>query len=176
MALFGAQHEYTECVTTAVDTVLHVAEPEINSLAVSRYLAGLREFQYMSLTSTARHPSQALTRSSGWSDIFTENPLFYIRLSLSLDAALSRGKAPLFTDLPVWAMGSSMNFHVPSIPTSLDFLSPWLQQGEAYDPDELRFIEVNEDDDAANADACKTSLPSCLHEESRGLTKSFLQG
>ena len=42
MALFEAQHEYTECVTTAVDTVLHVAEPEINSLAISRYLPGLR--------------------------------------------------------------------------------------------------------------------------------------
>lgn len=37
MALFEAQHEYTECVTTAVDTVLHVAEPEINSLAIARY-------------------------------------------------------------------------------------------------------------------------------------------
>ena len=123
---------------------------------------------------TTRHPSQALTRSSGWSDIFTENPLFYIRLSLSLDAALSRGKAPLFTDLPVWAMGSSMNSHLPSIPTSLDFFSPWLQQGTTYDPDELRFIEVNEDDEAANADACKTALPSRLLKKRRGLTKSLL--
>jgi hypothetical protein len=111
---------------------------------------------------STRHPSQALTRSSGWSDIFTDNPLFYIRLSLSLDAALSRGKAPLFTDLPVWAMGSSMNFHLPSIPTSLDFLSPWLQQGAPYDPEELRFIEVDEDDEAANADACKTIVPRQL--------------
>jgi hypothetical protein len=42
MALFEAQHEYTECVTTAVDTVLHVAEPEINSLAIARYLSGVR--------------------------------------------------------------------------------------------------------------------------------------
>jgi hypothetical protein len=109
----------------------------------------------MRLTLNARNPSQALTRSSGWSDIFTENPLFYIRLSLSLDAALSRGKTPLFSDLPVWAMGSSMNFHLPSIPTSLDFLSPWLQQGAAYDPDGLRFIEVNEDDEAANDNPCK---------------------
>jgi hypothetical protein len=41
MALFEAQHEYTECVTTAVDTVLHVAEPEINSLAIARYLSYL---------------------------------------------------------------------------------------------------------------------------------------
>ena len=128
----------------------------------------------MLLTLTARQPSQALTRSSGWSDIFTENPLFYIRLSLSLDAALSRGKAPLFTDLPVWAMGSSMNCHLPSIPTSLDFFSPWLQQSTTYDPDELRFIEVNEDDEAANADACKTTLPSRLLKKRRGLTKSLL--
>ena len=127
----------------------------------------------MRLTLTARHPSQALTRSSGWSDIFTENPLFYIRLSLSLDAALSRGKAPLFTDLPVWAMGSSMSFHLPSIPTSSDFLSPWLQQGEAYDTDELRFIEVNEDDEAANADACKITLPTRLLRKPRGLTESL---
>jgi hypothetical protein len=130
----------------------------------------------MRLILTTRHPSQALTRSSGWSDIFTENPLFYIRLSLSLDAALSHGKAPLFTDLPVWAMGSSMNFHLPSIPTSLDFLSPWLQSGTAYDPEELRFIEVNEDDEAANADSCKSIVPSCLLGKPQMLIESFLQG
>lgn len=59
-------------------------------------------------------------------------------------------------------MGSSMNFHLPSIPTSLDFLSPWLQQGAPYDPEELRFIEVDEDDEAANADACKTIVPRQL--------------
>ena len=123
---------------------------------------------------TTRHPSQALTRSSGWSDIFTENPLFYIRLSLSLDAALSRGKAPLFTDLPLWAMGSSMNLLSPSIPTSLDFLSPWLQSGTAYDPDELRFIEVNEDDEAVNADSCKTAMPSCLPGKPQMLIEPFL--
>jgi hypothetical protein len=109
-----------------------------------------------------RRSSQALTRSSGWSDIFTEDPLFYIRLSLSLDSALSHGKAPLFTDLPVWAMGSSVNFHLPSIPTSLDFLSPWLQQGSSYDSDELRFIEVNEDDEAANVDPCKSLISARL--------------
>jgi len=123
---------------------------------------------------TTRHPSQALTRSSGWSDIFTENPLFYIRLSLSLDAALSRGKAPLFTDLPLWAMGSSMNLLSPSIPTSLDFLSPWLQSGTAYDPDELRFIEVNEDDEAVNADSCKTAMPTCLPGKPQMLIEPFL--
>ena len=174
MALFGAQHEYTECVTTAVDTVLHAAEPEINTLAISRYHSDLQIIQTLRLTSTARHPSQALTRASGWSDIFTENPLFYIRLSLSLDAALSRGKAPLFTDLPVWAMGSSMNFHLPSIPTSSDFFPPWLQQGEAYDSDELRFIEINDDDETANVDSCKTTLPSHLPRNPQELTKSFL--
>jgi hypothetical protein len=42
MKLFEVQHEYTECVTTAVDTVLHVAEPEINSLVVTRYASDLR--------------------------------------------------------------------------------------------------------------------------------------
>jgi hypothetical protein len=130
----------------------------------------------MRLTLTTRHPSQALTRSSGWSDIFTENPLFYIRLSLSLDAALSRGKAPLFTDLPVWVMGSSMYLLSPNIPMSLDFMSPWLQQGMAYDPEELRFIEVNEDDEAANADSCKTIVPSCLFGKPQMLTESFPQG
>ena len=114
----------------------------------------------MKLTLTTRYPNQALTRSSGWSDIFTENPLFYIRLSLSLDAALSHGKAPLFTDLPVWAMGPAMNFHLPNLLTSLDFVSPWPQQGEAYDPDELRFIEINEEDEAANADSCEIIVPS----------------
>ena len=112
----------------------------------------------VTLTTTERRPTQALTRSSGWSDIITEDPLFYIRLSLSLDSALSHGKAPLFTDLPVWAMGSSLNLHLPSIPTSLDFYSPWMQQGTTYDPDELRFIEINEDDEAANVEPCKSLM------------------
>jgi hypothetical protein len=116
----------------------------------------------MILITIGRRPSQALTRSSGWSDIFTEDPLFYIRLSLSLDSTLSHGKAPMFTDLPVWAMGSSLGFHLPSMPTSLDFFSPWIQQSTAYDLDELRFIEVNEDDEAANVDPCKTLTSSCL--------------
>ena len=162
MKLFEVQHEYTECVTTAVDTVLHVAEPEINSLAVTRYASVVSTIYITMLIVTGRRPSQALTRSSGWSDIFTEDPLFYIRLFLSLDSALSHGKAPLFTDLPVWAMGSSPNFHLPSLPTSLDFLSPWLQQGTSYDPDELRFIEVNEDDEAANVESCKIMMSARL--------------
>jgi hypothetical protein len=71
-------------------------------------------------------------------------------------------------------MGSSMNFHLPSIPTSLDFLSPWLQQGAAYDPDELRFIEVNEDDEAANGDSCKNIIPSRLLRKPQMLTQPFL--
>jgi hypothetical protein len=71
-------------------------------------------------------------------------------------------------------MGSSMNFHLPSVPTSLDFLSPWLQQGESYDPEELRFIEVDEDDEAVNANTCKIFMPLFLLRWSRMLTKSFL--
>jgi hypothetical protein len=39
MTLFRSQHDYTECVTAAVDTVLHVAESDINSLAMTtRYV------------------------------------------------------------------------------------------------------------------------------------------
>jgi hypothetical protein len=78
-----------------------------------------------------------------------------MRLSLSLDAALSHGKTPLFTDLPIWAMGSSLGSLLPMLPMSLDFLSPWAQQSSSYDADELRFIEVHDDDEVANADQCK---------------------
>jgi len=67
-----------------------------------------------------------------------------------------------------------MNLLSPSIPTSLDFLSPWLQSGTAYDPDELRFIEVNEDDEAVNADSCKTAMPSCLPGKPQMLIEPFL--
>lgn len=38
MALFRAQHDFTECVTTAVDTVLHVAEPDIELLVITYVL------------------------------------------------------------------------------------------------------------------------------------------
>jgi hypothetical protein len=41
---------------------------------------------------------------------------------------------------------------------SLDFLSPWLQQSSSYDADELRFVEVNDDDEGAGADRCKISV------------------
>ena len=69
-----------------------------------------------------------------------------------------------------------MNFHLPSIPTSLDFLSPWLQQGEPNDPEELRFTELDEDDEAVNTDPCKTIVPLYLLRESQTLTKAFFKG
>jgi hypothetical protein len=96
-----------------------------------------------------------LIRPTRWSDLFTEDPLFYMRLSLSLDSALSQGKAPQFTDLPLWAMGSSLDSLLSTIPMSLDFLTPWMQQGTTYDADELRFIEVNDEDEGVDGDQCK---------------------
>jgi hypothetical protein len=92
-----------------------------------------------------------------------------MRLSLSLDAALSHGKTPLFTDLPIWAMGSSMDSLLPTLPMSLEFLSPWLQQSSSYDADELRFVEVNDDDEGAGADRCEISLSWLLGKESFGV-------
>lgn len=58
-------------------------------------------------------------------------------------------------DLPVWAMGSSFDYHLPNIPMSLDFPSPWMQQSTAHDADDLRFIEINDDDETAKVDQCK---------------------
>jgi hypothetical protein len=37
----------------------------------------------------------------------------------------------------------------------LDFLTPWMQQGTTYDADELRFIEVNDEDEGVDGDQCK---------------------
>lgn len=155
MTLFRAQHDHAECVSTAIDTVLHVAEPEINDLMVTRSVFQCTNEQSQQLSLDHRYSNQTSNRPAGWSDIFAENPLFYLRLSLSLDSALSLGKAPMFTDLPMWVMGSSTDSFLPSLPMSLDWLSPWEQQTSTYDTDELRFIEVNEDDEVVGDEQCK---------------------
>lgn len=81
-----------------------------------------------------------------------------MRLSLSLDSALSNGKAPLFADLPLWAMGTSVDSLLSTIPMSLDFSSMWNQQGLAYDAGESRFIEVDDGEEAADFNQCETPL------------------
>lgn len=61
----------------------------------------------------------------------------------------------MFADLPTWVMGSSSDSFLPSLPMSLDFLSPWDQQATTYDADELRFIELNEDDEVVDSEQCE---------------------
>lgn len=107
---------------------------------------------------TTRRPNQALSRPSGWSDILTEDPHLYMRLSLSLDSALSQGKAPLLADLPLWAMGTSINSLLSTIPMSPNFFSIWNQQSLTYDADESRFTEVNDDEEVAEFNQCEASL------------------
>lgn len=43
---------------------------------------------------------------------------------------------------------------------SLDWMLPWEQQATTYDTDELRFIEINEDDEDVDDGQCKSLLVS----------------
>lgn len=64
----------------------------------------------------------------------------------------------MFADLPMWVMGSSSDSFLPSLPMPLNFMSPWDQQTTTYDADELRFIELGEDDEAVDNEQCEASL------------------
>ena len=155
MNLFRTQHDVTECVTTAVNTILQVAEPEITSLVTYQHPSYETASQVSDNSPLAPLP-QAVSPPSSWSDVFSRDPLFYLRLSLSLDLALSRGKAPHVADLPVWAMGPSfMGFQAPSIPLSINLRSPWMPQMALPDPDQHRFVEIGEDSEGPAIHDCK---------------------
>lgn len=157
MTLFRTQHDHTECVTTAVNTILQVAEPEISGLLTSQDVS--RDTGSLIDSGPSRSTSQAVSRLSSWSDVFANDPLFYLRLSLSLDLALSRGKAPHVADLPVWTMDPSfVGFQAPSISLSLNMLSPWMPQTALPGPEQSRFVEVSEDDGSSVVQACKTPV------------------
>lgn len=81
-----------------------------------------------------------------------------MRLSLSLDSALSHGKAPLLADLPLWAMSTSIDSLLSTIPMSPNFPSMWNQQSLNLDADESRFTEINDDEEAADFNQCEAPL------------------
>lgn len=157
MTLFRTQHDHTECVTTAVNTILQVAEPEISGLLISQDVD--RNTGSLIDSGPNRSTSQAVSRLSSWSDVFANDPLFYLRLSLSLDLALSRGKAPHVADLPVWTMDPSfVGFQAPPISLSFNTLSPWMPQTALPGPEQSRFVEVSEDEGSSVAQDCKTPV------------------
>ncbi len=54
--------------------------------------------------------------------------MIYLRLSLSLDFALSRGQAPHVTELPSWALDTPANMQAPAMALSLHLMSPSMAQ------------------------------------------------
>lgn len=114
MELFRSQHDHTECVITAVNKTLHVAEFGLrNLLSSSRPLpagGGL---------------SLGRPALSGWSDIFKRHPTLYLRLSLTLDMSLSSVRSPDEARLPSWTCDTWTGAQSPRIPMSLHMsLSP----------------------------------------------------
>lgn len=161
MSLFRVQHDITECVTTAINHILQEAEPEINSLVISRYeMASFPtrcRCTYSDSDGRAPH-HQSAVQPLGWPDILASNPLFYLRLSLSLDSALSHGKAPRVADLPLWTNEPSLDFSLSSLPMSL--FSPSMQYRTTPSGEQPRFIEVGEDENVTDSGQCKYSAPA----------------
>lgn len=158
MSLFRVQHDITECVTTAINHILQEAEPEINSLVISRYGMASSSTRRRHSNSDNRAPHQSAMQPLGWPDILAINPLFYLRLSLSLDSALSHGKAPRVADLPLWTNGPSLDFSLSSLPMSL--FSPSMQYRTTPSGEQPRFIEISEDDNVVDNGQCKHSAPA----------------
>ncbi|CAG9977511.1 unnamed protein product [Clonostachys byssicola] len=141
IALLGDQHDYTECVNIAINSLLPVANAEIQQFFASwNGLAGIEGGGTNGIRLTIWSPTS-------WSDVFSENPMIYLRLSMSLDFALSRGKAPQLTDLPEWTHETLV------VPTNLHLISPSMTQmvlSEAVLPSEE---ELNGVDDLTGDDA-----------------------
>lgn len=93
MRLFRTQHGHAECVTTTINNLLLVVDTEVQHLGPSQ--VSLRGVQ----PEVSSRNSKAPLHLSTWSDVFTVNPTVYLRLSLSLDFELSRGRAPRMADL-----------------------------------------------------------------------------
>lgn len=167
MSLFRVQHDITECVTTAINHVLQEAEPEINSLVVSRYGSSQSSIRCRSSNNDNRMPHQTATQPLGWPDILASNPLLYLRLSLSLDSALSHGKAPRVTDLPLWTNGPSLDLSLSSLPMSL--FSPSMQFSALQSAEQPRLIEIGEDDNVADTGQCKHLPTDLIQKISRWL-------
>ena len=151
MNTFRAQHDHTECVTTAVDSILRVVEPEIGHLLL---LTSAESPQ--SVDSYHSHSSMTtLSRPSKWSDILASNPLIYLRLSLFLDLALSRGRAPHVTDLPIWTLGAADALQAPALASSLHLMTPSMASDMLLCNDNRRLVEMGDDGEAVMPEQCE---------------------
>jgi hypothetical protein len=134
MSLFRNQHDHAECVTTFVNYLLRVVDPEIQrSFTTQSALPGIED------NSSAR-AGQTLWSLSNWSDLFRKKPMIYLRVSLSLDFALSRGQTPHVTELPSWALDTPANMQAPAMALSLSLMSPSMAQPML---DQFRIFETS---------------------------------
>ena len=88
MRLYRKKYDGTEQLSAVVEKVLNEAEPETRRICS---------------TSGPNSPERSLAlsrKSKDWSDILNQRPTVYLRLTLGLDMALSRGKFPKATDFP----------------------------------------------------------------------------
>ncbi|OAL46306.1 hypothetical protein IQ07DRAFT_146497 [Pyrenochaeta sp. DS3sAY3a] len=143
MGTFRAQHDHTECVTTAVDNILRVVEPELRQM--------LTTAESIQNSISATGPCSTVTtfsRPSSWSDMLINNPLLYLRLYLFLDRSLSLGMAPSMSSLPLWILGMAAELQPPVVLSSPHHVPSLIHQP--------RFIELDDGDDRDVAAAqCK---------------------
>lgn len=88
MRLYRKRYDGTEQLSSIVEKLLHDAEPETRRICSA---------------SGASTPERSLVlsrKSKDWSDILNQRPKVYLRLTLALDMALSRGKFPEESDFP----------------------------------------------------------------------------
>lgn len=156
MRLFRDQHDHTECVTTAINHLLQVADSEILHLITPQN--PLRSFGHGGGGGGSGN-TKALLPASSWTDIFTRNPKIYLRLSLFLDFALSRGRAPRAVDLQSWVLDTTTMSMPGSIRSlSLHVMSPSMLPATMPVTGRIGVVEVD-------ADAEEDGLPMLATEQ-----------
>lgn len=88
MRLYRKRYDGTEQLSSVVERLLNDAEPETRRICST------------SGTSTPERSLVLSRKSKDWRDILNQRPKFYLRLTLALDMALSRGRFPDETDFP----------------------------------------------------------------------------
>lgn len=144
MKTFSSQQDLTECVTTAVHSILQVSELEIGHMLTADEI----QLATTNIITAPRQPSS-------WSDMLTTHPLVYLRLSLFLDLTLSQGTTPHVTDLPLWTIGTANGLHAYAASLSLHSMSPSTCQDTLRHSGRARVFEINDDEEDATPQQCE---------------------
>lgn len=109
MQLYRSRYDGTDDVAVYIREILQFAEAQNHSVSI-KPLEGMtdcinrgRELRGDTILTTRSVgiESKSPQETRGWAEMFIRQPRFYLRLSLTLDYALARGRYPQDSDLPI---------------------------------------------------------------------------